>query len=409
MPIIPAVIAFGIAVLTQSQGEDSIDRHLKRWEQDIPNDALAIRWQKQVKNCSLIEKRWQMLATSLVAKYPTLLQEELKKLWPEQDLRLNPWGPLDQETNFIPPFDQVKFPFGPAVDNYGGAETKRRVPSLFRLAELLGLGTNVLKLEAWRIDPSFHAHGNRDFAIVSRARNDIVAIFQHHEAATEIETLRLSVESRLPTGYAILRMGPEVPLRKFGIEYIDFHKDYSQGGFQRRAWDRQQLGSLVTEHAIQILPSQAQQRARNEAIIKLRKTVRSSLEELQKRLLQRLDPAFSSKMASLAPEIESLKHWEQASISNPESHHWSDRLIAPSGALDAMTSQGSTASPSDFVTQLAQSQSRLALQALLNGLRRQLPDELQASANERYFAFIIKTRAANKTTSHGDPFTQSDH
>ena len=411
--IFPALVAFGIsfgsAAITQSRAEESIDTYLIRWEQYIDNTTLAKRWQERLKNYFSIQKRWQTYTGSLAAKYPKIVQEQLKELWPEQDLTLDPWGSIDQETNFIPPFDQVRFPVGPAVENYGGKETKARIPSLFRLAELLRIGTNVLKLEAWRIDPSFHAQGNRDFAIVSRARNDIVAIFQHHEAATEIETLRLSVESRLPTGYAVLSMGPDVPLRKFGIEYIDFQKEYMRDFYERRAWDRQQLGSLVAEHALQILPSRAHQREREKAITQLRQAVTTSLQQLQSRLLQHLETSLSSESVSLKIEIEALKNWERASITTPESHHWTAQLISPSGALQPIKSQEITSSPIDFVPQLAQSQSWIAFKALLNGLRRRLPDALQASANERYLAFIIETESAKRRNTDGYPRAQSDY
>ena len=407
-PFIPFLIVFGIAVLVHARGGESMDAYLERWGQEIDTEALANRWQEQCDHYSFIGMNWQTFATTLEARYDKILQAQLKELWPEQDLRLNPWGAVDQETNFTPPFDQVRFPFGPVIENYGGKETKQRIPGLFRLAELLHIGTNELKLEASRIDPSFHTHHPQEYAIVSRARNDLIGTFRVDEGAIEIETLRLSVESRLPTGYAILRMGPELPLRKFGIQYIDFRKDYSQNGYGRRAWDRQQLGSLVTEHAIEILPSQAQRRERNEAIIELRRNVTSNLKAHQNSLLQRLGSTISTKVTSLKNEIESLKNWERASINLTESHHWSTELISPSDALDAMMSQEIKTSPSEFITQLAQSQSQLALQALLNGLRRQLPEPSQASANERYLAFIIESRTENQTNSNGDPCAQSD-
>lgn len=396
-------VVFGFTAGTQAGEAQAIHSYLELWAPKLSEAVLADQWREQVENFVSIKTEWQRYVSEFESAYHEILANRLEQLNPNQELSLDPWGSIDQETGFIPPFDEVRFPLGPVVDNYGGNETKQRIPPLFRLAELLKIGTNQLKLEATRIDPSFQTHNTSEYAIVSRARNDLVGTFHPDESSLEIETLRLSVESALPTGYALLRMGPEVPAHKFGIHYIDFFGDYMQHSYSRRPWERQRLGSLVAEHATQVLPSLADQKESKNLILELHQAVATGLQQMQDELLQQLHTNLPPAPDSLTNYVRSLRNWERSPTPNPNVRFWSNELVGFSQALTAFREQAEPKSPIAFIAHYADSQARLSQRALLNGLRQQLPEPYRAAANERYLAFIIESGQPQQMTTHGHP------
>ncbi len=369
---------------------DEKDTLLDRWTHYATDSNWSESWSEQVEHYQNLSHHWSQFEEAVRTKYQHVLSSELTRLCePDQNVDLNPWKSASQETHYAPPLGEVRFIDGPPVQQYGGTDTKRRIPAIFRLAELLTLGTNSMSIAFSRIDPSFELLEDSGYAIANRMRNDLIGLFHPQDGSAAIETLRLSLESTFPLHFAILRMEPDTPSRRFGIEYVNQRRAYVSDSYVSRPWERHRIGARLPDHAVEIRPSKTQDDARKARIQALETEIETTLRHLQSRLLTHLHQAFEDKYApTLATSIQSLRDWESQADGERPRHQWNPRLILPSQVFSQTSHGTQVQAPPELAHTIAQAQIGFAFRCLLNGLRLRLAQPQRNEATEDYLAFV---------------------
>lgn len=159
-------------------------------------------------------------------------------------------GPF-QECGFFPAVpNRIPFQDGAELTkDIPSAFLSRLIPPEFRLAELLGLGTNQVRGEASYIDPKLTStHGfTPGYAIESRIRYEFVGFLQCDKFETKVETFRRSIESRSRAPSSTLNFNPE-KLKHYAARDIPF-QDYTGAAFLCRIWELEKLGEKFAEQS----------------------------------------------------------------------------------------------------------------------------------------------------------------
>ena len=361
---------------------------IEHWAEFISDTGLSEQWQKHSEEFHRWSKTWEQFTKTAEAEFNDILRKEIRMLSDQSNLTLDPWGGIDQESNFIPPIRSLSNHEGVPINDFGGDRTIRQIPPFYRLAELLGLGTNRLDLEFIHIDPSLEKAEGLGYLITARARNEIVARFADALTEDSIEIKRLRIDSYLPFSHTELVMGPNVPLRKFRVNPPV--PRYLTAEPEKRRWHQEQIGSKLPDQAAEIFPSVALRRDYESSVRALRLRANDILKTLRKKSLQKLDARLRTQLPPHhSSVVELFRVWETSQPNLHSSHYWSQALIPAPEAVQTQIEILLMKPPIELLEDLAAKQARLAKLSLINGLRQQLQGTARERATEQYLNMVI--------------------
>ncbi len=361
-------------------------QNLEYWNSYISTPELRQHWQSQTKEFFQWSRDWQTLTNKAEEELSKILQQEIRGLSDQPGIVLTPWGNLDQETNFLPRITSLSNHEGPPITDYGGNATHRTIPPFYRLAELLGLGTNRLDLEFVHIDPSLEKAPDLGYLVTTRARIEIITRFAETGLQESIEIQRLRIDSYIPFNHTEVVMGPDVPLRKYRITSPGW-KFLTK---EPLLWHQEQIGSRLPEQAGLVFPSLAQQAQQTDAVQALRKKAARKLGDLGTTVRSKLTTNLRDYLnRSGTVNLATFRTWETSTTAAPETHFWNHELSSPHKAIEIVEAASDTSSPLDLLRQIASKQTQVARNALINGLRMKLDGEARVRATEQYINLVL--------------------
>lgn len=136
---------------------------------------------------------------------------------------INPWGDLDQPVNYTPPLGPLVLWTGRRAGTPMPEGVTQAIPSRYRLAEALGLGTNTVHLRLSVEDGQLFSSITYGFHIAARERFSLTGLFRINNTKTPIQTFQQSILSRGRESTQDVHLGPDVKphqiqLNRFSIE-----------------------------------------------------------------------------------------------------------------------------------------------------------------------------------------------
>lgn len=188
---------------------------------------------------------------------------------------LRPWAGADQEPHWQPdptevPLDALRaLPLPPGV-------VGRWIPREFRLAEVLGLGTNALRAETLLLDPALETGSRPRYLVESRLRYVLLGRFHSPGGAPLLETFRRELDTRRRVTHLEIHAGPDVRPERTGD--LDRGTELANSG-RNGGWHNDQLTNRLARHSSLRVPSEAQTELDREGRAALHVRVAARLQE----------------------------------------------------------------------------------------------------------------------------------
>lgn len=291
-----------------------VENRIEELADQIDDPVLAAEWDRMTESRQRYLQSLHRAQTLLRTQSEFALSSALTRRGLDSKLyRLDPWAGLDQETDFFPPIRKAYFPSGHATARTGGTAVLRQFPDRYRLAELLKLGTNSLRLEVSFLDPELHSSFPHGRSVVCRVRNDLVGVFTLNPTNT-IELFRFTLESHSRFSAYSLNLGQDVKPHHFGIIPRDIVEAYVRQISTLRSWEKERMDERILSEGVPAGRSQ-QQRSRERASEQAAaQAIEDALRELRREIVSRAMKALEASELgrSLDDEAQRLAQWRKA-------------------------------------------------------------------------------------------------
>ncbi len=305
-------------------------------------------------------------------------------------LALNPWGGIDQETHYQPRFSNLKYWTGSPALTPVPPSLHDSIPSRYRLAEMLGLGTNQVHIELSFIDAKLFTAIDYGFDITQRIRHDVTGSFQLQETGVSVETFRRMIESKSRIGTREIDLGPEVKPHKVGFRSIS-PSDAANSVQGTRAWEQERLDQRLALESRPVGPSASQQNDEHQRNSAINEAISRKLESLQETVIaaQTLFLEESPMAERLDNTIAALQAWETSHSDSSSCliRPMSPRLIGKQMLEKQIVDQGKSNSAIQL-DELLPEQIRAATLTMAHGLLHRVPEAVQPVALEIFTAML---------------------
>jgi hypothetical protein len=213
-------------------------------------------WDLRTRYLQLVKDTHQLLAREKNQTLRRLSNEEAA-------LDLNPWGPVHQSNSFIPDLGSLSFWTGPSAQTPMPEEAALAIPSHYRLAEALEIGTNQVYLKISLEDGQLFTSTLYGFHIASRLRFGLIGEF-HLPQGTPIQTFHHSILSRGRINTQDIHLGPEV--KPHQIQLKRFRVEELPGINRNTLWKLERLDLKYPTHfqSVEMSPEAKSQQADSE-------------------------------------------------------------------------------------------------------------------------------------------------
>ena len=172
--------------------------------------------------------------------------------------RMNPWGGVDQTLAFEPELPPL------AYWNHVPAETplpegiSRSIPDRYRLAEVMGIGTNSVHIEVSAEDGELFTNVESGYHIAQRVRHTLIGQFWLKGENLPVRFFQYSILSQGRLNTHDIRLGPEVKPHQFKLKRRPVEALY-RTGLGNRIWKEERLDLRFPEgfNAVLLSPEQA--------------------------------------------------------------------------------------------------------------------------------------------------------
>ncbi|MDA1276850.1 MAG: hypothetical protein O2960_22770, partial [Verrucomicrobia bacterium] len=303
-------------------------------------------------------------------------------------LKLDPWGGIDQETNYQPRFSDLKYWTGSPALTPAPPSLHDYIPSRYRLAEMLGLGTNQMRIELYFIDAKLFTAIDYGFDITQRIRHDVTGLFQFKQTGVTVETFRQMIESKSRIGTREIDLGPEVKPHKVSFKSISA-ADAANGNQGTRAWEQERLDQQMALESRSVGQSERQKQDERGRIATINRAISSELESLRNTVVAaQISFINESSMAEHLDEtVVQLQDWEaihsdfSSCLIRPMSRTLLGKHLLATRIAGQLESSSALEVPS-----LIDEQIQFATLAIAHGLFHRVPESARLHAFEILFA-----------------------
>jgi len=231
-----------------------------------------------------LDSEWKSLSEHISKELRQQKLELSKKLPPlERPFLFNPWSQLNQVPPDFPTIVEVRFPSDHVLPETSKEFLRDSIPSIFRLAEYLGIGENSLHAEAFYSAPHLFYGEFTSYEIKARVQQHIFGNFQLNGTESVVETFRRSLESQGFSNAINIRISSEVKPHHFSLREIPISETYILNPHSE--WNAGRMSHRFPPHSVAIALSATKQDEQKRTTERVRKLLENRFEELRKAMM----------------------------------------------------------------------------------------------------------------------------
>lgn len=242
---------------------------------------------------------WETLLDAVLAEFSPLNEAELR------DVHVDPWASIEQESGYVPqivditrraPTPEERITLTPDPTGNIGIW----IPAKFRLAEVLGLGENLVHWDGEFKEPRLATNKDSDgrLVVMSRVRHWFFGEFVPSLpiSGPALPTFRRYLDSRTLLDTAAVAISNEIAPKHYQLGNFSFRTSYQS---RIEAWHRESLFDRTLTESLSVLPSSREQNQNSGA----ERQLEASLQKTLATLSVRVKKALLELDTSLAPEF----------------------------------------------------------------------------------------------------------
>jgi hypothetical protein len=312
-----------------------------------------------------LDSEWKSLSRQIgeaLRQQKLELSERLPHL--ERPFLFNPWNQLNQVPPDFPTIDEVRFPSDHELREIPKTFLRESIPPIYRLAEYLGIGTNIINAEAFYSAPHLFYGEYQSYEIKARVDQHIFGSFQINGTKSVVETFRRSLESQGFINAIDIRISREVKPHHFSLREIPLSETYILN--RHSEWNTERMKHRFPLHSVAIAVSAAKQ---------------DEQERTTGQVRQLMENRFAEYRKTMARNVESVI------LQSKSFRHFNTHLISVHKLESAGHNEGGTMAPCLWVPKNSNPtefiRERIALLCSLkveNQLESLLPEDIRLSA-----------------------------
>jgi hypothetical protein len=296
---------------------------------------------------------------------------------------LRPWGSTDQETNFQPPHLGPVYWTGVPLKPPLPENLHRFIPTKYRTAELLRLGTNSIQIQLEFTDGKLFSAVEYGFEIAQHLRFTMVGSFHESNSTSAIETFRRTIDSEDRVVTQNVHLGPSVKPNKinFGLFPAKIFTSQPHGS----PWETERLDSKFAYESQPLGESQKQTDLALDKRAQLDAKLTQSLVELRTLITSKqfefIHSSTSGSIVKLDEANSLLRAWESYKHDSDSCplNEFSASLMNSSGLERGINVQVNEEGPFKLATMQSDQESQ-AILAMAHGLFHRTPASHRSKA-----------------------------